>query len=283
MVHFDSDVIRNYLREFRRVLRPGGRGFCHHSNYTGNPSGDFRDDPNWRNFMSQQLFHHYCAKEGLEVVRSRVIDWGTPQHDCLTVFEKPASGPARKECVPARIWFPGEHQGQEPGLFTRRHLAAEMLSPTPEQTDDPTRGDWCDAYGDHLLVQPPPPHTATPTIVSLDLASWASSRVRLTGASCEVAILGERPSPPTVCHLQLRDGERGQGAILGWTEQTITAVDGWVRLHASVPPGASMRSLLLGSRMADGAANHFHARTTFRDIQLFAERLDWPEMSSTAS
>jgi SAM-dependent methyltransferase len=28
MVHFDSDVVRAYLREFARVLKPGGRGFC---------------------------------------------------------------------------------------------------------------------------------------------------------------------------------------------------------------------------------------------------------------
>jgi ubiquinone/menaquinone biosynthesis C-methylase UbiE len=293
MVHFDSDVVRNYLREFRRVLRPGGRGFCHHSNYTGNPSGDFREDPNWRNFMSQQLFNHYCAKEGLSVVRSQVIDWsGTPQHDCLTVFEKPASTPARKECVPVKIWFTGEHpaRARKPlgiemlsrfvrsrrhgrGTYTRRHLAAELISPTPAQADAEILADLCDAYGDHVLVHAAPPHLGVPTIASLDLTSWTASRVRLTGVSCEAAILGSMPSLPTVCHLQVRDGERGDGATLAWTERTITSADGWVRLHVDVPPGATMRSLLLVSHMAKGAADHFYARTTFRDIQLYAERL----------
>ena len=89
MVHFDSDVVRAYLREFQRVLRSGGLGFCHHSNYTGNPGGDVRDNPGWRNFMSQALFAHLCAKEGLKVLKSTVIDWDGPGSDCLTLFGKP--------------------------------------------------------------------------------------------------------------------------------------------------------------------------------------------------
>jgi SAM-dependent methyltransferase len=89
MVHFDSDVVRAYLHDFHRVLKPGGYGFCHHSNYDKNPGGHFRDNPGWRNFMSQNLFLHYCAKEGLEVVRSQIIDWDTSNQDCLTLFRKP--------------------------------------------------------------------------------------------------------------------------------------------------------------------------------------------------
>ena len=88
MVHFDSDVVRAYLREFARVLRPNGLGFCHHSNYTQNPGGDVHRNPGWRNFMSQALFAHYCSKEGLAVVKSRVIDWELPGSDCITLFRK---------------------------------------------------------------------------------------------------------------------------------------------------------------------------------------------------
>jgi len=89
MVHFDSDVVRAYLREFKRILRPGAFGFCHHSNYTQDPERDVHDKPGWRNFMSQALFAHYCSKEGLTVVKSRVIDWERPGSDCLTLFKKP--------------------------------------------------------------------------------------------------------------------------------------------------------------------------------------------------
>jgi ubiquinone/menaquinone biosynthesis C-methylase UbiE len=88
MVHFDSDTIRAYLAEFHRVLTPRGRGFCHHSNYVGSPAGDFHESPHWRNFMSKELFEHYCHKEGLTVLRSRLVDWGAPALDCMTVFER---------------------------------------------------------------------------------------------------------------------------------------------------------------------------------------------------
>ena len=88
MVHFDSDVVRSYLRESARVLKPGGYGFFHHSNYDKNPSGNPHDNPGWRNFMSQNLFIHYCSKEGLDVVRSQIVDWSSPEMDCLTLFHK---------------------------------------------------------------------------------------------------------------------------------------------------------------------------------------------------
>jgi SAM-dependent methyltransferase len=87
MVHFDSDVVRSYLRDAQRVLKPGGRGFFHHSNYTG--GHDWRSNPNSRNFMSQELFEHYAFKEGLAIVRQKVINWGSVvDSDCLTLVEK---------------------------------------------------------------------------------------------------------------------------------------------------------------------------------------------------
>ena len=91
MVHFDSDVVRAYLMDIARALRPGGRGMCHHSNYIDRPTGDFRDSPHWRNFMSRELFAHYCHMEGLSVVRSELVDWGIPDLDCITLFERPST------------------------------------------------------------------------------------------------------------------------------------------------------------------------------------------------
>lgn len=90
MVHFDSDSVRSYLRDFRRALAPGGHAFCHHSNFTGNPGGDVHANPQWRNFMSKELFAHYAIKEGLEVVHQRVIDWSQDRRlDCLTLLRRP--------------------------------------------------------------------------------------------------------------------------------------------------------------------------------------------------
>lgn len=87
MVHFDSDIVRSYLAEFRRILRRGGCGFCHHSNFSGNPTGDVYEHPGWRNYMSKSLFAHYCHKEGLVVLRQQVLREN--DSDCITVFQAP--------------------------------------------------------------------------------------------------------------------------------------------------------------------------------------------------
>lgn len=90
MIHFDSDVVRSYLKEFYRILKPGGYGFCHYANYDKDPGGYYQNNIGWKNFMTEKLFHHYCAKEGLEVIKSTIYDNGTTvQEDCLTLFRKP--------------------------------------------------------------------------------------------------------------------------------------------------------------------------------------------------
>lgn len=93
MVHFDSDVIRIYLGEFNRILKPGGYAFLHHSNLTKSPEGDFNRAPHARNFMSEKLFRHYAFKSGLKVVKSQVIPWGNGEKrfeelDCLSLIVK---------------------------------------------------------------------------------------------------------------------------------------------------------------------------------------------------
>jgi len=89
MVHFHSDVVRSYLREFRRILRPGGRAFLHHSNSTSSPGElDIKKHRAGRNFMSQSMFLHYAITEGLSVISSKIIDWGGEKNlDCLTYLE----------------------------------------------------------------------------------------------------------------------------------------------------------------------------------------------------
>ena len=89
MVHFDSDVVRSYLREFQRILKPGGTCFCHHSNSMAQPGGGLTP-PHSRNFMSKELYAHYGMKAGLTVVQQTVIEWGGCKNlDCLSTLKKP--------------------------------------------------------------------------------------------------------------------------------------------------------------------------------------------------
>jgi len=90
MVHFDSDVVRSYLKDLRRVLASGGRAFLHHSNLWTETS-DWRRNSASRNFMSLELFAHYAQKEGLVVVAQQPIDWGGhPRLDGFSLVEQPA-------------------------------------------------------------------------------------------------------------------------------------------------------------------------------------------------
>ena len=89
MVHFDLEIIISYCKEFQRILTPGGYGFCHHSNFQGNPGNDFRENPAWRNFMSKELFAHICIRSGLSVEAQKIMDWAEmADMDCLTLFRK---------------------------------------------------------------------------------------------------------------------------------------------------------------------------------------------------
>jgi SAM-dependent methyltransferase len=89
MVHFDSDVVRSYLHDAMRILTKGGHGFFHHSNYIGGE--DWQLSPAARNFMSAPLFRHYADKEGLLVIRQKIINWDRhADHDCLTLVQRPA-------------------------------------------------------------------------------------------------------------------------------------------------------------------------------------------------
>ncbi len=91
MVHFDKFLMREYVREFNRVLRPGGTGFVHHSNY-GNQSAQanfsVHVNPHGRSNMTRELFKEYCAETGLEVLEQKIIDWGVKDLDCLSLFKK---------------------------------------------------------------------------------------------------------------------------------------------------------------------------------------------------
>lgn len=77
MVHFDLEIILSYIPEFSRVLKSGAYAFVHHSNYSANPGGDFRENPHWRNFMSAGIFK-----------QQHIFAWGEPNLDCITVLRR---------------------------------------------------------------------------------------------------------------------------------------------------------------------------------------------------
>jgi len=94
MVHFDKLVVRDYVQEFCRVLKPGGSAFLHHSNY-----GMVAPDSSWtknhgnRSDMTADLMREYAEAAGLKVKFQRLSGtsdgWGIDDLDCLTLLSKP--------------------------------------------------------------------------------------------------------------------------------------------------------------------------------------------------
>lgn len=73
MVHFDKLVVRDYVGEFARVLRPGGHAFLHYSNQGAeNPNSDCGDNHGHRGDMTPELFASYARDNGLTIAYHRL-------------------------------------------------------------------------------------------------------------------------------------------------------------------------------------------------------------------
>jgi ubiquinone/menaquinone biosynthesis C-methylase UbiE len=95
MVHFDKLVVRDYVVEFARVLRPGGTAFLHHSNYGAiAPDSDWANNHGSRSDMTAALMRQYAEEAGLEIkfqrLSGKVDGWGMDDLDCLSLLRKPA-------------------------------------------------------------------------------------------------------------------------------------------------------------------------------------------------
>lgn len=91
MVHFQPDVVKSYLKDTFRVLKPGGRALYHHSNYLAPLDQPYGKNPHARNHMTKDLFFYFSALAGLEIVDSRMIKWGGIDNlDCITMVQRPA-------------------------------------------------------------------------------------------------------------------------------------------------------------------------------------------------
>lgn len=94
MVHFDKLIVRDYVRDVARALKPGGCAFLHHSNYGAvAPDSNWASNPGTRSDMSAELMREYAAAAGLDVVRQklqgRAEGWGMDDLDCVSILRKP--------------------------------------------------------------------------------------------------------------------------------------------------------------------------------------------------
>ena len=84
-VHFERSVIEEYVKEFARILKPGGKGFFHHSNLGDRAHVKIKKNFGWRSNMSKELFRDYCAANGLKLLAQHDMPWGEVT-DCISVF-----------------------------------------------------------------------------------------------------------------------------------------------------------------------------------------------------
>lgn len=110
LVHAEAPVLRAYLHQLARKLKPGGTGFIHHSNLQAFSGASGRLPAwlvrrSWRGeSMSARLFRLYCREAGLECLSQEIINWvsrsrradrhriagpGMPLTDALSTFRRP--------------------------------------------------------------------------------------------------------------------------------------------------------------------------------------------------
>ncbi|GEM_PF-1550307 len=86
VVHFDKLVVKDYVKEFFRIMRLGSYGFIHHSNYGKiNSSSEWMKNPGWRSNMTAELFVEYCDEFGLQILKQQIIN---NDLDCISIFSK---------------------------------------------------------------------------------------------------------------------------------------------------------------------------------------------------
>jgi len=85
-VHFHRSIVDRYLSEISRILRVGGYGLLHHSNFSKRKNSWTRN-PAWRAYMPKGHFNKLCGKHNLTIVDQKIIPWGGKKNlDCISVF-----------------------------------------------------------------------------------------------------------------------------------------------------------------------------------------------------
>lgn len=105
LVHAEHDVMRSYVKEMQRVLRPGGFGLIHHTNYAefaveknGRPP---LPNDHWRGSdMSAEKFRNDCAEFGLRCVYQELVPWGCIEPvDCFSLVQRLRPGQGMTQAV----------------------------------------------------------------------------------------------------------------------------------------------------------------------------------------
>jgi SAM-dependent methyltransferase len=95
LVHAEHAVMRSYVHEMRRVLRPGGFGIIHHTNFAAlaaaSPEREVVKNIHWRGEdMSAEKFRRDCAEFGLRCVYQELVPWGGDELvDCFSLVQRP--------------------------------------------------------------------------------------------------------------------------------------------------------------------------------------------------
>jgi len=113
MVHAESDVLRDYIQQSKRILKPEGIGFIHHSNIgTYKDNGKIGKIPvpkrHWRaESMNAGLFRKYCQEAGLKCISQELLDWGESGYliDCISLYTKDSKGLAGETRITENIDF----------------------------------------------------------------------------------------------------------------------------------------------------------------------------------
>lgn len=107
MVHVQIDALYPYFLEFARVLKPGGYGFIHHSNFRSvleaTPKERWAEVIQTKgqgraNQVSAVAVQEFCRRAGLHLISQELHTWANESlTDCISVFRKtkPTGTPPR--------------------------------------------------------------------------------------------------------------------------------------------------------------------------------------------
>lgn len=87
VVHFDKTIVKDYIKEFSRVMVKGAYGFVHHSDLGEKSKPYLKSNPGSRSNMTKSLFAEYCNQNNLTIVKQVEIPWGEI-YDCISIFKK---------------------------------------------------------------------------------------------------------------------------------------------------------------------------------------------------